>query len=239
MELDLKKTVDVLLSKVWTIVAATLVGAMLFLIVNIFFVTPKYTSTALLYVSNVSERKTSVVTTSDVAVSKQLVDTCVVILNSRTVLDKVAEQAALGYSATQIKKMISAQSVSSTEVFRISVTHTNPQEAQIIADAILKVAPSEIKRVINAGAVSIIDYATLPLAPSSPNIPKNTVLGAILGAILAISIILLTQVFDSRIKNEFELAESFDLPIIGVIPSFRMAEKTSSSSRKKKKERAN
>lgn len=235
MELDLKKTVDVLLSKIWTIVAATLVGAMLFLIVNIFFVTPKYTSTALLYVSNVSERKTSVVTTSDVAVSKQLVDTCVVILNSRTVLDKVAEQAGLGYSATKIKKMISAQSVSSTEVFRISVTHTNPQEAQIIADAILKVAPSEIKRVINAGAVSIIDYATLPLAPSSPNIPKNTVLGAILGAALAIGVILLTQVFDSRIKNEFELAESFDLPIIGVIPSFRMAEKTSSSRRKKKR----
>lgn len=233
MELDLKKTVAVLYSKIWTIVAATLVGAILFLIVNIFFITPKYTSTALLYVSNVSERKTSVVTSSDVAVSKQLVDTCVVILNSRTVLDKVAEQAGLGYSATKIKKMISARSESSTEVFRISVTHTDPREAQIIADAILKVAPGEIKRVMNAGAVSIIDYATLPLAPSSPNIPKNTFLGAMLGAMLAIGLILITQVFDSRIKNELDLAESFDFPIIGVVPSFRMAEKTSSSKRKK------
>ena len=232
MELDLKKTLTVLYSKIWTIVAVTLVFTMLFLIVNVCLITPKYTSTALLYVSNVSERKTSVVTSSDVAVSKQLVDTCVVILNSRTVLDKVAEQSSLGYSATKIKKMISAQSVSSTEVFRISVTHTDPREAQIVCDAILKVAPGEIKRVMNAGAVSIIDYATLPLAPSSPNIPKNTILGAMLGAMLAIGIILLTQVFDSRIKNELELAESFDFPIIGVIPSFKMAEKT--SSRKKK-----
>ena len=182
-----------------------------------------------------SERKSSVVTTSDVAVSKELVDTCVVILNSRTVLDKVAEQSGLPYSSSKIKSMISAQSVSSTEVFRISVTHTDPNEAQMIADAILRVAPGEIKRVINGGAVSIIDYATLPLSPSSPDIPRNTVLGAVLAAILTMLIILIRNMFDTRIKSEFTLVENFELPIIGVIPSFKLAQKTVSSKSRRKK----
>ena len=193
-----------------------------------YFITPKYTSQALLYVSNMSERKSSMVTSSDVSVSKELVETCVVILNSRTVLDKVAEESGLPYTAPQIKNMISAESVSDTEVFRISVTHINPLEAQIIADAIIKVAPSEIKRVMNAGAVSIIDYATLPVSPSSPNIPRNTMLGAMLGAFLIIGLLLIMQVFDNRVKSEIVLVENFDLPIIGMIPSFKLAEKSPS-----------
>lgn len=230
MELDLKKTISVLFARIWLIVAITAVSGIIFFVVNLFFVTPMYTSQALLYVSNMSERKSSVVTTSDVAVSRDLVDTFVVILNSRTVLDKVAEQSGLDYTSTQIKKMISAEAVSSTEVFRISVTHSDPTEAQIIADTILKVAPGEIKRVMNAGAVSIVDYATLPLSPSSPNIPKNTVLGAMLGAMLVVFVLLLIQVFDNRIKDEFTLMENFDLPIIGLIPSFKLAEKNVSGS---------
>ena len=228
MELDLKKTLSVLFSKIWIIVTATIVSAVLFFIVNAFFVTPKYTSQTLLYVSNMAERKSSVVTTSDVAVSREILETCVVILNSRTVLDKVAEQSGLPYSATAIKGMISATSVSNTEIFRISVTHSDPAEAQIIADTILKVAPSEIKRVMNAGAVSVIDYATLPLSPSSPNIPKNTLFGAFLGAMASVFVILFTQIFDTRVKDEFTLAENFDLPIIGMVPSFKIAGKNTS-----------
>ncbi|MBR5542544.1 MAG: hypothetical protein IKU65_00395 [Oscillospiraceae bacterium] len=233
MELDLKKTISVLFSKIWIIITAMAVSGILFFLTNLLLITPMYTSQTLLYVSNMSERKSSIVTTSDVAVSRDILDTCVVILNSRTVLDKVAEQSGLDYSSKEIKNMISAQSVSNTEVFRITVTHSDPMEAQIIADTILKVAPSEIKRVMNAGAVSVIDYATLPLSPSSPNIPKNTVIGAMLGAMLAVFVILLLQIFDTRVKDEFVLVENFDLPIIGMIPSFKLAEKTVSGTGKK------
>ena len=228
MELDLTKTLSVLLSKIWIIITVTMLSGIIFLISSIFFITPMYTSQALLYVSNVSERKSSIVTSGDVNVSRELVNTFVVILNSRTVLDKVAEQSGLPYSATAIKGMISATSVSNTEIFRISVTHSDPAEAQIIADTILKVAPSEIKRVMNAGAVSVIDYATLPLSPSSPNIPKNTLFGAFLGAMASVFVILFTQIFDTRVKDEFTLAENFDLPIIGMVPSFKIAGKNTS-----------
>jgi len=234
MELDLTKTLSALLGKIWIIITVTMLSGIIFFVSSAFFMTPMYTSQALLYVSNMSERKSSIVTTGDVNVSRELVNTFVVILNSRTVLDKVAEQAGLDYTSTEIKNMISANSVSSTEVFRISVTHSDPAEAQIIADAILKVAPSEVKRVMNAGAVSVIDYATLPLSPSSPNIARNTVLGAFLGAILSCAVIVIMQSLDSRIKNQFILAENFDLPIIGVVPSFKIVENEQARKRRRR-----
>ena len=224
MEMDLKKTLSVLLSHIRAIAISTVAGAVLFFLFNTFFVTPVYTSQTLLHVSNMTERKSSIVTSSDVSVSRELLDTCVVILNSRTVLDKVAEQSGLDYKASQIKNMISAKSVSSTEIFKISVTHTNASEAQIIADTITRVAPAEFKRVLNGGAVSVIDYATLPLSPSAPNIPKNTIIGALLGAVLSIALFLFLEAMDSRVRDEFELEEKFGLPIIGVIPSFELLE---------------
>lgn len=226
MELDLKKTVSILLNKWWIIVGVAIFGLCAFFLVSTFLITPKYTSQATLYVTNMSERKSSIVTSSDVLVSKELVSTCIVILNSRIVLDKVAEESGLNYSAAQIKNMLSAEAVSSTEIFKVQITHTDPREAQIIADTVIKVAPSEIKRVMNAGAVSIIDYATLPLAPSSPNIPRNTVFGGMIGAILAAFAIILIDKFDTRIKSEFDLVGEFEIPIIGIVPSFRLAGKT-------------
>ncbi len=227
MELDLKKTISALLSHIRVIVAVTLVSAIVFFIFSAFFITPVYTSQTLLHVSNMSERKSSIVTTSDVEVSRELLETCVVILNSRTVLDKVAEQSGLDYTASQIKGMLSAESVSSTEIFRISVTHTNPNEAQIIADTVTRVAPGEFKRVMNGGAVSVIDYATLPLSPSSPNVARNTLLGGVLGAVISILIFLLIEAMDTTVRDEAVLEEEFDISIIGMIPSFELTEKSS------------
>ncbi len=229
MELDIKKTLSVLFSKFWIIVAATIASGLFALVANVFFVTPMYTSQAVLYVNNMAERKSAVVTSNDVMVSKELVSTCIVILNSRTVLDKVAQESGLDYTAGQLKSMISAGAVSSTEIFRVQVRNSDPLKAKKIADAILKVAPGEIKRVINGGSVSVIDYATTPLAPSSPNVPKNTLIGAFFGAVLAVFLIIVVNLFDTRIKSEYDLVENFELPIIGVVPAFKLAEKAALS----------
>lgn len=234
MEMDLKKVITVLVAHLKIIAAVAAALGIVFFLVSQFLLTPVYTSQTLLHVSNMTERKSSIVTTSDVQVSRELLDTCVVILNSRTVLDKVAEQSGLDYTAQQIKGMISAQSVSSTEIFKISVTHTNPKEAQIIADTITRVAPAEFKRVLNGGAVSIVDYATYPVTPSSPNVPKNTVLGILIGAIVTAAFYILVEAMDTRVRDEFTLEEEFGRPIIGVIPSFELLEQEKTSRRIKK-----
>lgn len=237
MEIDLKKAITVLIAHLKIIIASAVVLGAVFFLVSRFLLTPVYTSQTLLHVSNMTERKSSIVTTSDVQVSRELLDTCVVILNSRTVLDKVAEQSGLEYTANQIKNMISAQSVSSTEIFKISVTHTNPKEAQIIADTITRVAPAEFKRVMNGGAVSIVDYATYPVTPSAPNIPRNTVLGVLLGALVTAALFILIEAMDTRVRDEFTLEEEFNLPIIGVIPSFELLGQ-SKAAKRAQKERA-
>ena len=244
MELDFKKTLFMLLSHIREIIAAIILGGVLFWAVSAYYITPVYTSNALLHVSGTAERKTTSVTSNELYVSRELLDTCVVILDSRTVLSKVIKESGLDYTIGQLRNMIRAESVSSTEIFRISITNPNPRDAAILVDTITKVAPGEIERVISGGKVTLIDSATLPKTPSSPNIPKNTILGALIGAILSISILIINEFMDGRVRDELELEEAFGgIPIIGIIPSFELLEavtkdKSKKSHHHKKKARA-
>jgi capsular polysaccharide biosynthesis protein len=223
MELDLKKLIEILLRRWWMILSALVLGAFSAYLFTSLFVDPVYSARATLYVYNSENRQTSsTITSSDISVSKTLVDTYIVILKSDAVLKDVAKQTGLSYTAGDIREMISASSVNNTEVFQITVENTNPSHAQIIANTLVKVAPQQIIRVVHGGSVEVIDSATLPAAPSSPNIPLNTAVGGLLGLIISVFGSLLYEMLDTRIKTESDLTEIFSIPVIGVIPSINL-----------------
>lgn len=66
--------------------------------------------------------------------------------------------------------------------------------------------------------VQILDKATLPEAPSSPKVMRNTAIGAMLGFILGIGIALIKELSDTRVKTSEDVTEAFDIPVLGLIP---------------------
>ena len=235
-EIDLVKLALVLIGKLWLIVLVTVIFALLSFGFTKYFISPEYEAVSKLYVFNSSDKTstTGQVSSSDISTSKILVNTYIVILESDSVLGQVCDTIAeyqgtegyeyLGteeYTPTRIRKMLSAASINSTESFEVVVTANDPYEAKFINDAILYFLPDEIIRVVKAGAVEIIDYASIPEEPSSPSLIKNTALGALLGFVLICAIIVVISLLDTRIHNEDDLEEEFkDIPILGTIPAF-------------------
>lgn len=217
MEIDLRKLITILLQRWWIILSALVFGALISFLITYVFIDPIYSAKTTLYVYNRDQRE-STITTSDITVSKTLVDTYIIILKSDAVLSDVAQEVGLGYTAAQIRKMITADAVNNTEIFEIVVNNTDPYHAQRIANALVEVGPPEIIRVVQAGQVEVIDHAVLPAAPSSPNVTQNTVIGGLLGIFLAVMGALVYEMLDTRIRSEADLTEQFNVPIIGVIP---------------------
>ena len=95
-EIDLLKLLTVLWKRAWIIVAAAIAGGALFFVYTFFFITPMYQSSALLYVNNnsldIGSTKLSI-TSGDINASNSLIDTYIVILKSRTTLERVIEEA--------------------------------------------------------------------------------------------------------------------------------------------------
>ena len=218
IELDLRQAVMILWKKLWLLLlVALLCGAAAFSI-SYWLITPLYSASTSMYVYNQQNRTSTNVTSTDLATSQKLVSTYLVILKSNSVLDQVSRTLDGAYSAEQIEKMLTASAIDNTEAFRITITNPDPKMAMTIANTIANIAPIEISRVVKAGSVEVIDYAALPTKPASPNILRNTAIGAVLGLIIAIFIVILIEITDTRIKSEEDLTKTFDIPVLGVIP---------------------
>ena len=164
-EIDLLRLAGALWKKLWLIVLVTLLCGALAFGYTFFLVTPLYKATAMMYVNNsaisVGSAKVSI-SAGDLAASQSLVDTYTVILKTRGTLNEVISRTGVPYSYQQLTKMVQAEAVNSTEVFSIDVTSPDPQEAELIANAIADILPDRIADIVEGSSVKIVDYAIVP-----------------------------------------------------------------------------
>ena len=228
MEISLLEIVTILWQKAWIIALCIIVGGSIGFGMSRYMIEPTYTSRMTMYVNNNTERVESQLNLNDLNLSQKLVSTYVEILKSDIVLNKVIEEMNLPYSNQELRGMIAANALNSTEILQVTVTSKDPEEAAAIANTLARLAPPEIIRVVQAGGVELIDKAVVNPHPVAPNIQLNTVIGALLGAVLACLGILVAAMLDTRIKSEEDLRKQYEIPVLGVIPDIIEAIKNQS-----------
>lgn len=219
--LTIKDILLILKAKIKWIIIATATGMLLAGLYTHFLIKPVYSSTASVYVVN-SLRGSEDITAGELTASQKLVKTYIVVLKSNTTMQQVSEKLeAIGYrvSPGQIRQMITTGAIDDTEAFSITAYNVDPELARAVVTTILDILPSEIIRVVDAGAVRIIDNATYATEPYYP-FSKNIIIGAAAGIALAVGLILLFAIFDTKVHGEEKLKEIFDIPIIGRVPSY-------------------
>lgn len=225
-EIDLLKLLKVLWGKLWIIVAAALTGGILFLLFTVFFIDPKYESSALLYVNNNSLNIGSTkvnISSGDISASSSLIETYAVILKSRTTLEQAIREGALPYNYEQLSRRVSGGAAGKTPVFKITVTDTDPEMAAHICNTIVEIMVDErsgIAAIVEGSSVSVIDYAVVSTTKSSPNTRKNVAIGILLGLVVSCGVIILISLMDTTIREEEYLIENYkDLPVLASIPN--------------------
>ena len=220
-KIDVLELFITLFKKLWIIAISTVLAGLIVGGYAFFFVPPKYQASAMLYVNNnsVSVAGTSF-DLSDLNAAKSLVSTYSVILHSRNVLDDVIEESGVDYSYNELNSMITAAPVDSTEIFRVVVTSTNPDEAELIANSICSILPKKIASIVESSSVRIVDFAVRPESKSSPNITMYALVGMIVGFVISCVVIVILKLFDNSINGEDYLINNYKYPVLGVIPDF-------------------
>ena len=221
IEIDLQRLFNALLSKAWLIGIVAVICSVITFVGTFLFITPQYQSSAMFYVNNNSMSLGDVassITSGDISASRGLVKSYIVILNTRETLNDVIEYAGVDRTYSQVKNMISAEAVDSTEIFRVVVTSPDPAEAETLADAIAYILPKRISSIIEGTSAKIVDSAVLPTKPSSPSYSKNTMIGFLGGALLAIVVIVLYVVLDVTIRSEEDVAQNCRYPVLAAVP---------------------
>ena len=198
-----------------------------------FLIEPEYQATASLYVNNSSFSLGATnfsISTADLSASNSLVSVYLYILKSRTTMEDVIKEAGLSYTPEQVSGMVSAKGINSTGAFEVTVTSSNPAEAELIANTIAKILPDRISEIVDGSSVRIVDYAIIPSHRSGPSMVKNTAMGILAGGFLAAAIVVVRFLMDDRskvmIKSADELRALYpDLPVLAMIPDMRVSEK--------------
>lgn len=218
-EIDLQEMLFSYLHHWWVVVICVVAMAGMMLAYTKLCVTPLYQASVTIYVNNsVNTADNETIANADLTVSQKLVNTYVNIIKSDTVLRKVAEEKNLPYSASDIRSMISAAQVDDTEIFKVYVNNADPQMAAKIADAIADVAPDEIKYFVNGSSTKIVDYAKVPGVPFTPDYGRNTLIGGLIGFVVAVAYLTIRYLMDVHINDSEDLERMFDYPILGQIP---------------------
>lgn len=228
MQIGLLTLLKALWKRMWLVILAVLLcGAAGFCIAR-FCVTPMYKAGVMMYVNNNSlpSGGKDTISSSDLSAAQSLVDTYVVILNTRATLEEVADKANVNYSYDELKHMVSATAVNSTEVFEVTVTSADPEEAQRLVNTVTQVLPTRIASVVEGTSVRVVDNAVTPSKKASPSYSLYTMLGALVGFVVSVAYVILRELFDDRIHDEDSLLQMYHtIPVLAVIP-----ELTSSSS---------
>lgn len=187
---------------------------------TIIFITPKYESRGKLYVSSEGQRsvQNDAVAYNTVLTNQKLVKTYMEILRSDSFLTTVSEDIGSKYTYLEIQKMLSLSAVNETELMEIAVLCADPRDAYKITESIIKNSGDEIERVVEGGSVRIIDNASMPEKPKTPNIIKNTGIGAFAGLVLGAFVIFLMEMLDTRVKPGEDLQSKYSIPVLGEIP---------------------
>ncbi|HKB50517.1 MAG TPA: polysaccharide biosynthesis tyrosine autokinase [Solirubrobacterales bacterium] len=78
-----------------------------------------------------------------------------------------------------------------------------------------------VRATLQTGEAQLVQPATAPSAPSTPKTTRNVALGILLGLVLGISLALLRDQFDRRLKTVEEAEDAFGLSVLATIPQSR------------------
>ena len=239
-EIDASRLFRAIMSRAWLVIIIAVLCAALAFAGTFFLITPEYESAAIFYVnnSNLSLGDTSFsISSGDLTTSRNLVDSYLVILNTRETLVDVIDYAGAPLTYKELREMITAEAVNQTELFRVTVTSTDPVQAERLANAIAYILPKRIGTIIDGTSARVADAAIIPTTPSSPSYPKNTIMGFLLGFVLTVGIIALREIFDTTIRLEEDVTQICKHPILASVPNMNAPSKGGSyynTSKKKK-----
>lgn len=90
--------------------------------------------------------------------------------------------------------------------------------ASMIADLESDAASISMQATTSSPFVEPVDPAYPPSQPSSPDVTQSTILGAVVGILIAAGVVALLEYLDSTVKSHSDIAEFVNAPLLSSIP---------------------
>ena len=232
LEIDLKELFFELLSHWKILTVSTILAAALALVASKFILVPQYESTSALYVLS-----NSITSLADIQIGSSLTNDYIVVVKGRPILDQVIENLNLDETYDSLEDRITLENPADSRILEITVRDTDPNRAKVIADEMASVASDYISIKMDQSAPTTIQNGYADGEPVSPHVGMNTLIGAIVGFLLAAAIITISYLLDDTIMTDEDVEQKLGMNLLGSLPEVTSDDNRKDSRRKKKKKR--
>lgn len=218
IEIDLSKLLRSILSKLWLVVLVGLLAALGAYYYTSEMVTPTYSSTARVYIQNSQTIQSSA---SDLQSATTLKEDFQVLVKSDEVYRQVLE--SMGENGANYKSLRGKISLdnNTTRFVDITVSDADPVRAKKLADATAYVSRIKAKEILGVQDVAIMQLGSVSTSPSSPNMSKNIILGAVAGMFAVCAIIALVSLFNNKLTTVEDVEKYLGITVLGSIPDIK------------------
>ena len=112
-------------------------------------------------------------------------------------------------------------SETTSRVITLSVTGSNPDTSAAIANEMASNVSKVAQQVMDVQSVNVIDQAVSPSSPSGPNRSMYIAVALLAGLFIAIAIVVVSDMLNTKVRNADEVEELLGLPVIGRMPAVK------------------
>lgn len=219
MEIDVFHLFKILWKRKILVALVAIVAGALAFAYSAFIVKPEFTSTTRIYVVNRNQGDKPGLTNQDLQAGSYLVKDYREIILSQDVLEKVTSNLKLDLSPKDLANKVKVTVPVDTRIVSISVNDRVPEEASRIANSLREVAAEKIISITRVSDVTTLEEARPAIAPSSPNIRRNTIIGLLGGTVFTVIAVLIVELVDTRVKRPEDIEDVMQIALLGVVPN--------------------
>ena len=112
-------------------------------------------------------------------------------------------------------------SETTSRVITLSVTGSDPDTSAAIANEMASNVSKVAQQVMDVQSVNVIDQAVSPSSPSGPNRSMYIAVALLAGLFIAIAIVVVSDMLNTKVPNADEVEELLGLPVIGRMPAVK------------------
>lgn len=225
VEIDLLELATVIWNKFWLVIIGMIVGAGAAFVFVTYGMTPKYQSTSTIYIFS---KTTSITSLADLQIGSQLTQDFQIIAKTRGVVESaISDLEAQGklepnsITYESLVNRITVSNPSSSHMLQITVEDTDPIRAANFSNTLSDKLRDQISEIMNTDRPSVVQRALAPKDQSSPKVRRDVVIGAVLGAILVMAVLVIRQLMDDTIKISDDVHKYLGLDVLAEFPLIR------------------
>ncbi|SHG53175.1 polysaccharide biosynthesis tyrosine autokinase [Ornithinibacillus halophilus] len=184
--------------------------------ISLFVIKPVYEAQTDLLVSQ--SNKSGILSTNDIELNMQLIETYQFILNSERIIDLVANEVD-GYSNNELHRKLRVETNQSAQIISLYFEDEDPNKAVQIVNAFAANFQEEIQNLMNLNNISILTEASLEYAnePIRPKPIIYTFIAFVVGFIFACSFVFLSAYLNTKISTKYDVEKYLDVPVLGEV----------------------